>query len=160
MVRTSPRKKKQSVISFEKATSVKPKTTSRTTPTNGTPNGVKKETVATTTKAKLGVAKSATPKRKAPQIDEDEYKPDVKPDPSEVEPAAKKQKTKGVAGKAKGNGKTKEEDMKPLASRTAVESLKKAMYIGAHISAAGGSFSNPTPVLRPTSPHRQKSLHT
>jgi hypothetical protein len=133
MVRTSPRKKKQSVISFEK---------SKTPLTKVTPNSAKKETVTTTTKTKVESAKSVTPKRKASQRDEDEFTPGGKAESEllESEPPAKKQKTKGPAGKAKGKGKTKEEDMKPLAARTAVASLKKAMYIGAHISAAGGPF--------------------
>lgn len=43
-------------------------------------------------------------------------------------PAPKKRKT----------AKAKDEDMAPLAQRTAVSSLKKAMFIGAHVSAAGG----------------------
>lgn len=48
---------------------------------------------------------------------------------AESKPAPKKRKT---------GGKVKPEDMPPLASRSAVASLKKAMYIGAHVSAAGG----------------------
>ncbi|TLS26200.1 hypothetical protein PpBr36_05275 [Pyricularia pennisetigena] len=46
----------------------------------------------------------------------------------EAKPAAKRQKT--VKGK--------EEDIMPLAERTVVSTLKRAMYIGAHVSAAGG----------------------
>ncbi|KAH8890984.1 DNA-lyase [Thozetella sp. PMI_491] len=50
-------------------------------------------------------------------------------DPVDVKkPATKKQKTK--VGK--------HDDNMPLAERTAVSSLKKAMYIGAHVSGAGG----------------------
>lgn len=41
--------------------------------------------------------------------------------------------------KRKTTGKTvKEEDMTPLALRTAVSTLGKKMYIGAHVSGAGG----------------------
>ncbi|PHH78062.1 hypothetical protein CDD82_3243 [Ophiocordyceps australis] len=49
-------------------------------------------------------------------------------------PAAKKQKTKAKASKAHeaGGGKM------AMAGRTTVSTLKKAMYIGAHVSAAGG----------------------
>ncbi|KAI1177544.1 apurinic/apyrimidinic endonuclease-like protein [Nemania sp. FL0916] len=42
------------------------------------------------------------------------------------------------ATKAKGKGKASAEDSTPLAERTAISSLKKAMYIGAHVSSAGG----------------------
>lgn len=44
--------------------------------------------------------------------------------------AAKKTKKKGKA----------DDDGMVLAERTAVSSLKKAMYIGAHVSAAGGNI--------------------
>lgn len=46
-----------------------------------------------------------------------------------------------VEGKSKKKRKTKEEkeaETMPLAARTLVGSLKKAMHIGAHVSAAGG----------------------
>ncbi len=52
------------------------------------------------------------------------------PAEKEVKQPAKKRKSKGG----------KEEDKMPLAERTAVGSLKKAMYIGAHVSGAGGEF--------------------
>ncbi|SPN96971.1 related to AP endonuclease [Cephalotrichum gorgonifer] len=52
---------------------------------------------------------------------------------SESEPEVKPKKRKTATA-----GKKKEEDMGPLAARTAVSSLKKAMYIGAHVSSAGG----------------------
>ncbi|KAH7326740.1 xylose isomerase-like protein [Stachybotrys elegans] len=47
--------------------------------------------------------------------------------PREAPAASKKRKTK-----------TSADDSMPLAERTAVSALKKAMYIGAHVSAAGG----------------------
>ncbi|KAH7136618.1 apurinic endonuclease [Dactylonectria macrodidyma] len=59
-------------------------------------------------------------KRKAEPESEDEA-------PAPAPKTAKKRKTKA-----------KDEDAMPLADRTAVPSLKKAMYIGAHVSAAGG----------------------
>lgn len=43
-------------------------------------------------------------------------------------PAAKKRKTKAE----------KEEENMPLAARTVISSMKRAMYIGAHVSGAGG----------------------
>lgn len=39
--------------------------------------------------------------------------------------------------------KANENDMTPLASRTTISSLKRSMYIGAHVSAAGGMHSLP-----------------
>lgn len=55
----------------------------------------------------------------------------VKAEETKPAPAAKKRKTTT-------NKKSSEADMPPLAPRTAVASLKKAMYVGAHVSAAGG----------------------
>ncbi|MBE3043674.1 hypothetical protein IMZ48_14110 [Candidatus Bathyarchaeota archaeon] len=69
------------------------------------------------------VSTTAVSKRKVKEEDESESE-EAKP---------KKRKTAPAKGKAK-----KEEDMTPLAARTAVASLKKAMYIGAHVSGAGG----------------------
>ena len=54
--------------------------------------------------------------------------PEIGSEEEEKKPEAKKRKTK--AGKAA--------DSMPLAARTPVASLKKAMYIGAHVSTAGG----------------------
>lgn len=70
------------------------------------------------------VAKAA-PKRKA---ESDSNGADAAADATPAAPQPKKRKT----------AKSKEEDAMPLADRTAVSSLKKAMYIGAHVSAAGG----------------------
>ncbi|KAH6895126.1 xylose isomerase-like protein [Thelonectria olida] len=60
---------------------------------------------------------------------------------AEVEPeeSAAKVPAKATAAPKKRKTKAKDEDnAMPLAERTAVSSLKKAMYIGAHVSAAGG----------------------
>ncbi|KAH6689179.1 xylose isomerase-like protein [Plectosphaerella plurivora] len=54
-------------------------------------------------------------------------------DDTEKQPA-KKRKTKA----------TKDEEMNPLAPRTAVSALGKAMYIGAHVSGAGGVHNSVT----------------
>ncbi|KAK3337127.1 xylose isomerase-like protein [Cercophora scortea] len=86
-------------------------------------------------------AKTALSKRKAASIDdsaehgdpehvcavkdEDEGDDDDHVDQKAKKPAAKKRKTKG-------------DDNMPLAARTAVTSLKRAMFIGAHVSGAGG----------------------
>ncbi|KAK0618157.1 xylose isomerase-like protein [Bombardia bombarda] len=97
---------------------------------NGT--GVKKETADVETKVE--VKKTNVAKRKAPAPatikDEDDSEDDspVKKETAK-KPAAKKRKTK-VA--------TKGDDNMILAPRTAVTSLKRAMYIGAHVSGAGG----------------------
>ncbi len=74
-------------------------------------------------KVKSAISKVTT-KRKEPS---EESSPAVNAAP--VKPA-KKRKT----------AKAKDEDAMPLADRTAVSFLKKGMYIGAHVSAAGGMF--------------------
>ncbi|KEZ44457.1 hypothetical protein SAPIO_CDS3463 [Scedosporium apiospermum] len=94
-------------------------------------------------------AKGATAsKRKVEDSEEEEYESDEYGNGSSEEednkttkrrkvaakPAATATKTKAKRALKKKNG----EDNTPLAARTAVTSLKKAMYIGAHVSAAGG----------------------
>lgn len=71
------------------------------------------------------VEKKAISKRKS--VAESDFEPE-EPAEEAKKPAAKKRKTK--AGK--------EDENMPLAARTAISSLKKAMYIGAHVSGAGG----------------------
>lgn len=71
-------------------------------------------------KVKAAVSKASGAKRKAEPEEEPEEAPKTAP---------KKRKTKA-----------KEEDAMPLAERTAIPSLKKAMYLGAHVSAAGGQL--------------------
>ena len=61
-------------------------------------------------------------------------KAEAEPD-SQAEPAAP---VVAAGAPKKRTKKEKNEDTMPLADRTAVSSLKKAMYIGAHVSAAGG----------------------
>lgn len=73
-----------------------------------------------------GTVKSST-KRKA---DVALPPPEATEPVTEAPKATKKQKTK-----------SKDENAMPLASRTAVASLKKAKYIGAHVSGAGGNAS-------------------
>lgn len=123
--RTSARRKAQAVVE----TKVE-ETTTTATRTNGT-----KSTSIAATQTKSTAAKKPVAKRKAASDDEHEScgscaeKDEEKP--------AKKRKT-AAKGKAK-----KEDDM-PLADRTAVSSLKKAMYIGAHVSGAGGALPGPS----------------
>lgn len=82
--------------------------------TNGTPS-----------KAAAAKADAVSAKRKhAPEGKENE-----KP-PAEASAPPKKRKT--------AKAKEEEEPAMPLAERTAVSGLKKSMYIGAHVSAAGG----------------------
>ncbi|KAK0656746.1 AP endonuclease [Cercophora newfieldiana] len=103
-------------------------------------NGVVSKATQTVSAAEIEVKKAAGRKRKTAPVDEDEEVTcnscDEKENQSEDEdedvkkPAAKKLRTKAAAKKA--------DDSMPLAARTAVSSLKRAMYIGAHVSGAGG----------------------
>ena len=68
------------------------------------------------------LAAKPAPKRKAERDDAAELQPTV---------AASQPKKRKTAT-------AKDEDTMPLADRTAISSLTKAMYIGAHVSAAGG----------------------
>jgi AP endonuclease-1 len=99
-------------------------------------NGTEK-TLTAVAESKVEVTKKAVSKRKAapaePELDgEDTEKvspaEDKKQDQEPKKPAAKKRKTT----------KKDTEDTMPLAARTAATSLKRAMYIGAHVSGAGG----------------------
>lgn len=78
-------------------------------------------------KPKATGTKTAGTKRKQADSAEEDEKPSAKPapDPKKTKTASKK------AAKV-------EDDAMPLAERTAVSGMKKAMYIGAHVSAAGG----------------------
>ncbi|KAK1754934.1 xylose isomerase-like protein [Echria macrotheca] len=102
--------------------------------TNGVIDKIKTAVSTAETKVAKKTAAATTRKRKIKDEDadeeahscdscgsEDEKKPEIK------KPTPKKRKTKGDA-----------DDTMPLAPRTAVPSLKRAMYIGAHISGAGG----------------------
>jgi AP endonuclease 1 len=117
MVRSSPRKAKQQAVEVAKSETV-------STITTGTPG--KKVAV---TKTKVESAKTAVKRKSNPDY-EDECESHAEEE-VEKRPAAKKPRTK-----AKQNGAAA---TMPLAERTAVGSLKKAMYLGAHVSAAGGS---------------------
>ncbi|KAI0426663.1 xylose isomerase-like protein, partial [Xylaria sp. FL1042] len=66
----------------------------------------------------------------------------------EEEEASAAEEPKAAAPKkqraTKAKAKAKPEDEMPLAERTAIASLKKAMYIGAHVSSAGGVHNSIT----------------
>lgn len=84
-------------------------------------------------------AAAKTGKRKAPAKDEEhECGSSHEDEEAEDNTPAKRRKTGTQAAK-------KTDDDMPLADRVAVSSLKRAMYIGAHVSAAGGmSLGLPT----------------
>ncbi|KAK2050292.1 apurinic endonuclease [Colletotrichum somersetense] len=92
-------------------------------------NGIKSTTVAAA-KSKTATSKKPAPKRKAASDDEHESCGSCAEKEEEEKPAKKR--------KTAAKGKTKKEDDMPLADRTVISSLKKAMYIGAHVSGAGG----------------------
>lgn len=105
--------------------------------------GAVKPEVSTTTVSEVSV-RTKVAKRKVKEEDKDEE------DYESEEAKPKKRKT------TKGKGKKKDEDMAPLVARTVVTSLKRAMYIGAHVSSAGGTTTSPLNpsclLLRPSLP--------
>ncbi|KAI1128907.1 xylose isomerase-like protein [Nemania abortiva] len=78
--------------------------------------------------------RKAAPKAKA---DEEDSAADEPKTAAPRKPRARNSKARGKA-KGKAKAKAKPDDTMPLAERTAIASLKKAMYIGAHVSSAGG----------------------
>ena len=86
------------------------------------------------TKSAKSAPKAKDTKRKATKAvieEEDEEETAVVEKGSSAVDAAKPKKKRKTA-------QVKAEDEAPLAERTAISSLKKSMYIGAHVSAAGG----------------------
>lgn len=79
-------------------------------------------------KKPIAKTKKAPAKRKVKEEDEDEDEGDEKAHAVAAPKVVKKRRTTTK----------KEDDATPLAERTDVPLLKKAMYIGAHVSAAGG----------------------
>lgn len=99
----------------------------------------RKRAVPPAAKAEEGAPVKSTKKRKAPAADRDDkdhecashdegVEDEDEDKDKDVKPTPKKRKTK----------EDKDREMLPLAARTAVDSLPKAMYIGAHVSGAGG----------------------
>lgn len=93
---------------------------------------------ATDTKAKAKAASGATTATTATPSKAAATPKKRKAEPAETTPAAEP-----PTNKKRKAGKAKDEDAMPLAERTAAASLKKAMYIGAHVSAAGGKLAFP-----------------
>lgn len=125
--RTSPRKRATAAI-------VKPE--EKAPVVEKAKGAAAKKPAAPKKKAATTAAKTPAKKRKAAAVeDSDENKEDHECDShnegaeeADVKPTPKKRKTK----------ENKEADMAPLAARTAISALPKAMYIGAHVSGAGG----------------------
>lgn len=83
------------------------------------------EPVAATQQKQRQKRKTAEVKAEEEELECDSH---AEEEDEEDKPKPKKRKTK----------KEKEDEAMPLAERTVVSSLKKAMYIGAHVSGAGG----------------------
>ncbi|KAI0468619.1 apurinic/apyrimidinic endonuclease-like protein [Xylaria cf. heliscus] len=91
-----------------------------------------------------------------PEITEEEEEEEDEPRPVKKRKAPAKAKAKAEDSAAEepkaaapkkqraAKAKAKPEDAMPLAGRTAIASLKKAMYIGAHVSSAGGVHNSIT----------------
>jgi AP endonuclease 1 len=132
MVRQSTRKAAQA-----KSTTVETRTRAKKEAVSAVKVEANGEEETPAAESKAEATKTRATKRKSihtePELDGEDTE-NVNPAQSKKEdeqpkkPAAKKRKTT----------KKDAEDTMPLAPRTAVASLKRAMYIGAHISAAGG----------------------
>lgn len=139
MVRNLPRKAKtqQPVEELEETNHVQATRVQKKVTTTAKLNGVGKVKVEAKVEEEE-TKKVVTSKRKAPAAvvkeEEDEDDDEFKKEDSPVE-----QKTKKPAAKKR---KIKEDDSMPLAARTPIASLKRAMYIGAHVSGAGGMLKS------------------
>ncbi|KAI1470211.1 AP endonuclease [Daldinia caldariorum] len=81
--------------------------------------------------------RKSSKKRKAEKIEDEEDEEDDQDEKDKKDgPVAEKPKAK--AAKKQKTTKEKTEDLMALATRTVVSTLKKSMYIGAHVSSAGG----------------------
>ncbi|KAH8159604.1 hypothetical protein CIB48_g8644 [Xylaria polymorpha] len=141
--RQLPRKAKGTVVetSATKVTVSKANAASKVAP--------KVESKARVTKRKV-VETSPEPEITSEEEEEDEPRPVKKrkaPVKAKVEAedsAAEEPKAAAPKKRRAAKAKTKPEDAMPLAERTAIASLKKAMYIGAHVSSAGGVHNSVT----------------
>lgn len=100
-------------------------------------------------KATAGKRKSGEPNNEEPEISPPPLKRKIKDEDSDVDEKIVEKPAKKPVKKRKTKEET-ENDAMPAAARTAVATLKRKMYIGAHISAAGGK--PPTPPLPPIPP--------
>jgi AP endonuclease-1 len=145
MVRQSSRKAAQAKTTVaESRTSVEKEEVTKVTKvtdvsaTSIKVNGIETEVVAESKVAVAVTKKSRVSKRKAAPAELDgsgEEAPEANDEPEDQfqetkKPAPKKRKTASKKKEA--------EDTMPLATRTAVATLKRAMYLGAHVSGAGG----------------------
>ncbi|KAI1859733.1 hypothetical protein JX265_010182 [Neoarthrinium moseri] len=95
---------------------------------------IKTEAPTPSTNGAARAVKKTTTKRKVEAVVEDEGEEEEQDVKAETKAATTTTATK----KRKTTAKAKPEDAMPLAPRTAVASLQKAMHIGAHVSSAGG----------------------
>ncbi|KAJ4296004.1 DNA-(apurinic or apyrimidinic site) lyase [Collariella sp. IMI 366227] len=134
MVRQSARQAAQAKpASIESKSRVEKKTIASSVTEDGTN--------ATVAEAKVEASKKRVTKRKSVRTEPDPNTENTENvDPAEVkqEEEAEDQGIKKPAAKKRKTTKKNEEEAMPLAARTAVTSLKRAMYIGAHVSSAGG----------------------
>lgn len=129
--RKSPRKKATAAVAQAEDKTVEKK--------SDKVNGAAKKTKA---KAPAAAARTTGRKRKAVKEEETDGKDADEDHECDSHGEEAEEAKKPVPKKRKTAKKeNKDEDMAPLAERTAVSSLKKAMYIGAHVSAAGGMSS-------------------
>ncbi|KAJ2980274.1 hypothetical protein NUW58_g6988 [Xylaria curta] len=130
-----------------------------------------KDTIAGTSTTKVTAAKAdgaskvelkaRVSKRKVIETSSDHHHSDDEEEEEDLKPVQKRRATakakvekedsaveepKAAAPKKRkaAKAKAKPEDTMPLAERTAIASLKKAMYIGAHVSSAGGVHNSIT----------------
>jgi AP endonuclease-1 len=132
MVRQSIRKAAQA-----KSTTVETRTRAKKEVVSAVKAEVNSEEETPVAESKAGATKTRVTKRKSTHT-----KPDLDGEDTEngnpTESKEEDEQPKKPAAKKRKTTKKDAEDTMPLAARTAVASLKRAMYIGAHISAAGG----------------------
>lgn len=116
MARQSPRKTRAKYSAVDLSSDEE----SRPVKTNG-----KSKKTAASVEVTVDVAKKGINKRKSATSFEVELNGSAE---KPKKPVAKKRKTKAA----------KEDEKMPLAARTVIASMKRAMYIGAHVSGAGG----------------------
>ncbi|KAL2022810.1 hypothetical protein VTK56DRAFT_4626 [Thermocarpiscus australiensis] len=137
MARKSSRKAAQSEsVTVESETRIESAELVSAAPVNGTKAVAVAEPKTIVNKTKASKRKAVTAAPDADAADVENVGPDEDNDKEDKlqgtkRPAAKKRKTAPKKDKAV-------DDTMPLAARTAIASLKRAMYIGAHVSGAGG----------------------
>ncbi|KAI1780068.1 AP endonuclease [Hypoxylon cercidicola] len=113
------------------------------------PSRVKKAVVETTTAAETSITNASKAKTTKPKVNEDASDDEALVAVEETKSAKKRKATQSnieegepVADskttKKRKTAKAKNENLMSLAKRTVIDTLKKSMYIGAHVSSAGG----------------------